>query len=179
VTDVVVRPLDATDEAALRAFFARVPEGDRTFFREDVLAPGVIEGWFSGAPGERFVACSEGDVVGYLALIPAVGWSSHVGELRVVVDPTRRRTGVGRALARHGFLRGVENGLTKLVVEVVADQESAIGLFAALGFEAEALLRDHVRDTTGEFRDLIVMAHFVEAVWEQMRTVGIDEVIAD
>jgi ribosomal protein S18 acetylase RimI-like enzyme len=102
-----------------------------------------------------------------------------VGELRVVVDPTRRRTGVGRALARHGFLRGVENGLTKLVVEVVADQESAIGLFAALGFEAEALLRDHVRDTTGEFRDLIVMAHFVEAVWEQMRTVGIDEVIAD
>ena len=177
MSDLDVRPLEVAHHEALRAFFERVPEGDRTFFREDVLAPGVIQGWSSGAPGERFVAVLGDDVVGYLALIPEVGWSSHVGELRVVVDPGRRRSGVGRALARHGFLQGLERGLTKLIVEVVADQEPTLAMFSALGFEPEALLRDHVRDAAGEFRDLIVMAHFVEAVWETMRTVGIDEAV--
>ena len=178
MTDLDVRPLAGEDHDALRAFFLRVPEGDRTFFREDVLAEGVIERWTGGAPGERFVAVRDGEVVGYLALIPGVGWSSHVGELRVVVDPTRRRTGVGRALARHGLLRGLEHGLTKLVVEVVADQEPTLAMFSALGFEAEALLRDHVRDGTGQLRDLIVMAHFVEATWDTMRTIGLDDAIS-
>jgi ribosomal protein S18 acetylase RimI-like enzyme len=177
VTEVEVRPLGAEDADALRAFFLRVPEGDRTFFREDVLAEGVIERWTAGATGERSVAVRDGDVVGYLALIGGVGWSSHVGELRVVVDPTRRRTGVGRALARHGLLSGLDRGLTKLVVEVVADQEPTLAMFSALGFEAEALLRDHVRDGTGQLRDLIVMAHFVEATWDAMRTIGLDDAL--
>jgi ribosomal protein S18 acetylase RimI-like enzyme len=178
VTEVEVRPLAGDDHDALRAFFLRVPEGDRTFFREDVLADGVIERWIGGAAGERFVAARDGDVVGYLALIAGVGWSSHVGELRVVVDPTRRRSGVGRALARAGLLHGLDRGLTKLVVEVVADQEPTLAMFSALGFEAEALLRDHVRDGSGQLRDLIVLAHFVDATWDTMRTIGLDDVVS-
>ena len=35
---VDIRPIAEPDAGALRAFFLRVPEGDRTFFREDVLA---------------------------------------------------------------------------------------------------------------------------------------------
>ena len=34
---VEFRPVGAGDAEALSAFFARVPEGDRTFFKEDVL----------------------------------------------------------------------------------------------------------------------------------------------
>ena len=156
MTEVAVRPLGGGDHEALRAFFLRVPEGDRTFFREDVLAEGVIERWTAGADGERFLAVRDGDVVGYLTLI----------------------TGVGRALARHGLLVGLDRGLTKLVVEVVADQEPTLAMFSALGFEAEALLRDHVRDGTGQLRDLIVMAHFVEATWDAMRTIGLDDALS-
>ncbi len=177
MTDPDVRPLAAGDAPALEAFFRRVPEGDRTFFREDVLAPAVIASWVAGAPGERFVAVQDADVVGYLAVIPGVGWSSHVGELRVVVDPGRRRAGVGRALARHGLLHGLEQGRAKLIVEVVADQEPTLAMFSALGFQPEALLRDHVRDGAGELRDLIVMAHFVDEVWDTMRTIGLDEAL--
>ena len=43
-----------------------------------------------------------------------------------IVDPDHRGSGIGRALARHAVLEALELGLTKLVVEVVADQESAI-----------------------------------------------------
>lgn len=172
-----IGPVRAQDESHLRAFFERVPEGDRTFFREDVLAPGVIESWLAEDPPLRYLARDGDDVVGYVAVLPGVGWSSHVGELRLVVDSTRRRQGIGKALARHGLLRGLEQGLTKLMVEVVAVQDPAIEMFNALGFEAEALLRDHVRTGDGSLQDLIVLAHFVEDTWSTAQTTGMDEVI--
>ena len=34
-----VRPLDRDDFDGLRAFFAKIPESDRTFFKDDVLDP--------------------------------------------------------------------------------------------------------------------------------------------
>ncbi|MDQ1394948.1 MAG: hypothetical protein QOG64_207 [Acidimicrobiaceae bacterium] len=174
-----VRPIAASDGDALRSFMGRVPEGDRTFFREDVLAPGVIEGWLADAANHRYIAADGDDVTGYLAIIPEVGWSSHVGELRVVVDPTRRRQGVGRALARFGLVEGMKLGLRKLVVEVVADQEPTLAMFSDIGFTPEALLRDHVRDGQGTLRDLIVMAHFADDTWAAMQTTGIDEVVEE
>jgi ribosomal protein S18 acetylase RimI-like enzyme len=178
VTETAVRPLASNDQEALRGFFRRVPEGDRTFFREDVLAPGVIESWGAEGRDARYLATDADHVVGYLAIIPEVGWSSHVGELRVVVDPARRGQGIGRALARHGLLEGLRLGLTKLIVEVVAEQDATLAMFSALGFEPEALLKGHVRDGSGTLRDLIVMAHFVDATWDAMRTVGIDDALA-
>ena len=52
----------------------------------------------------------------------------------------RLRRGLGRLLARRAVLEAVEMALTKLVVEVVADQEALIAMFRTLGFEPEALL---------------------------------------
>ena len=43
--------------------------------------------------------------------IPLHGWSSHVGEVRIVVDPDHRGRGVGQALARHAVLEALELGL--------------------------------------------------------------------
>ena len=68
--------------------------------------------------------------------------------------------------------------LAKLVVEVVVDAVPAIGMFEALGFEPEALLRDHVRDRSGELRDLVVLAHSVEGTWSGMATAGLEEALA-
>ena len=60
------------------------------------------------------------------------------------------------------MLEALELGLKKMVVEVVADQESTIAMFRSLGFEPEALLTDHVRDRAGGLRDLMILAHSVE-----------------
>ena len=114
-------------------------------------------------------------VTGYLAVRRLPGWSDHVGQIRLVVHPAHRRAGLGRTLARHALIQAVEAGLRKLVVELVADQEHAIGMFAALGFTGEALLRDHIRDRDGQLRDLVVLAHYVEETWAAMATVGLQE----
>jgi ribosomal protein S18 acetylase RimI-like enzyme len=101
------------------------------------------------------------------------GWSSHVGEVRVIVDPDARGRGIGRALARHAVLEALNLGLTKMVVEVVADQEATIAMFRSLGFDPEALLADHVRDQAGDLRDLMILSHSVEQSWASMNASGI------
>jgi L-amino acid N-acyltransferase YncA len=167
-----IRELQATDRDAVERFVARVPEGDRTFFKEDVEAPGVLDAWTR--PGTaRAVAVEDGEVIGYVAVVPLHGWSSHVGEVRVIVDPDRRGGGIGRALARRAVLDAVELELRKMVVEVIADQEPTIAMFRSLGFDPEALLTDQVRDRSGALRDLMILAHSVEAQWSSMVVAGI------
>jgi len=165
-----VRPLSPELAAPLEAFFARVPESDHNSFAEDVLSPGVVQVWLGDTRSRRACAVEGDRVVGYVAVLPLVGWSSHVGSLRVVVDPEARGKGVGRELARAGLLASLEMGLTKTVVEVVV-------MFEALGFEPEALLRDHVRDKVGALRDLVVLAHEVEDTWSAMQTAGFEDAL--
>ena len=174
-----VRQFEPSLVPAAQAFFERMPEGDRTFFKEDVLDAHAVAAWADDHRSQRLVAVADdGSVVGYVAIIPGVGWSSHVGELRLVVDPEHRRTGLGRTLARQGLLRAVQAGLGKVYVEVVADQEAAVAMFDAIGFEGEALLRGHVRDRTGELRDLLVLSHAMDDNRSLFATTGIDDALS-
>ena len=168
---------DIAKTAEQSADFRRVPESDHNSFAEDVLRPGVVESWLSETRPQRAVAVDGDQVVGYVALLPLHGWSAHVGSLRVVTDPEVRGKGVGRALSRYGLVQGLELGLSKIVVEVVVDAVPAIGMFEALGFEPEALLRDHVRDKSGELHDLVVLAHLVEGTWSGMATAGLEDAL--
>ena len=167
-----IRAIQTDDRDAMERFLRRIPEGDRTFFKENVDNPEVVDAWVR--PGAaRSVAIDADDVIGYVAVVPLQGWSSHVGEVRVIVDPDRRGRGIGRALARHAVLQALDLGLTKMVVEVVADQEPTIAMFRSYGFDPEALLKDHVRDAAGELRDLMILAYAVEDSHAAMSAVGI------
>ena len=156
-----IRPIEAGDAPALSSFFERIPESDRTFLKEDVGDPRVLGDWVQPGTG-RTIAVDDGEVVGSVEVRRLVGWSSHVGEVRLVVDPDHRGRGIGRRLARQALLDAVEMGLKKLVVEVIADQGALIAMFRGMGFEPEALLTDHVRDRSGQMRDLIVLANSVD-----------------
>jgi L-amino acid N-acyltransferase YncA len=173
---MTIRRLEAQDAPSLDRFLARIPEGDRTFFKENVDDPEVRAGWYRMST-PPLLAVEGGTVIGFLALVPLQGWSSHVAEVRVIVDPDRRGQGVGRALARSAVLEALELGLTKMMVEVVADQEPAIGMFRSLGFVPEALLTDHVRDHSGQLRDLMVLSHSVEESWGALLAAGIPEAL--
>jgi L-amino acid N-acyltransferase YncA len=167
-----IRQLEEHDEPAVEGFIARIPEGDRTFFKEDVADPEVVHAW--ARPGAaRALAVEDGAVIGSAAVVPLHGWSSHVGEVRVIVDPGHRGKGVGRALAQRAILDALELGLTKMVVEVIAEQESTVSMFRSLGFDPEALLVDHVRDRSGELRDLMVLALAVDDAAASLQAAGV------
>ena len=184
-----VVPLQAAHCDALLQFFRALPEADRTFIKEDVTDPETVRAMASaGSSGEgrgrRWVSLGEdgggedgAGVTGYVAVLPLAGWSDHVGEIRLVVSPASRGSGLGRELARHALVQAVEAGLTKLIVEVVADQGPALALFTGLGFSGEALLQDQIRDRDGRLRDLMVLAHHVGSTWAGMSAVGLTEAL--
>ncbi len=173
-----LRPPTYEDIDALLAFFLRVPEGERTFFKERAVDRETVAAWVApDARGRRAIALDGDVVVGQVAVIPLPGWADHVGELRLIVDPARRGEGIGRLLARRAVLEAVALGVRKLVVEVVAEQDGTVAMFEALGFRAEGLLQEHVRDRDGNLQDLIVLAHSLEQQSALMTAIGIDEAL--
>ena len=89
----------------------RLPEHDLMFLGRDLRHPAVVEAWLA-AIGEgwidSFVAedSDSGELLGTAALVrDPLGWSAHVGEVRLLVSRSKRRAGSGSRLAG-GDLRG-------------------------------------------------------------------------
>lgn len=172
-------PTSEVSSDQLSEFFARIPDGEQAFLKEDVRDPATIAAWRRPGEARREAAIDQaGTIVGVVSVIPELGWSDHVGQVLLLVDPAYRGKGIGRELARAALTQALELSLSKIIVEVVADQQPAINMFTALGFDPEALLRSHVRDRNGDFHDLIVLAHTVEENWQAFGAVGIDDEIA-
>jgi ribosomal protein S18 acetylase RimI-like enzyme len=179
--NVDVHELSPEDVGALHEFFADVPAEDRTFFKQDVTDPGVAEGWVRDQANQRCVrrlaVDDEGRIVAFAALLPGVEGSSHVAEMVLVVAGRARRQGLGRALARRMLIEAIEHGFKKLTVETAADNIAAVEMFQKIGFEPEALLRDHLYGRDGQLHDIIILAHSVEENWSSMLAGGLEEAV--
>jgi ribosomal protein S18 acetylase RimI-like enzyme len=168
-----LRRFTPDDAEMVTRFLQQLPEGDLTFFKEDV-EPETVGRWSANDRVPRWlVVGSDGEPQAMLAIVPGALWSSHVGELRLVVGQDYRRRGLGRRLARYGLAEAVRLGLSKVVVEVVADKDGDINMFTSIGFEPEALLRDHIRDREGTVRDLVLLSHEVAARSASMDVIGL------
>ncbi|MEG3174675.1 GNAT family N-acetyltransferase [Sphingomonas sp. RB3P16] len=158
-----IRRFEAKDQAAMQAFAEGLPEHDLLFLGRDLRHPRVIAAWVE-AIGEGWidslVAEDGGKFVGTAALVrDPLGWSAHVGEVRLLVSTTKRGAGLGRDLLEGLYSIALERKLEKLVAQMTPDQIGSVMLFESLGFRAEALLRDQVRDRAGSTYDLAVLSH--------------------
>jgi ribosomal protein S18 acetylase RimI-like enzyme len=171
-----ISPLEVPQLPALRLFLDLLPETiSRSSRRTSATRPWPSGGSTTRAGAAIGLQCRDGHVVALALVIPLLGWSSHVGELRLVVEPQARGRGLGRVMARHALREAVGMGLTKLVVEVVAEQEGAVRMFDDLGFRGEALLSSYIRDRSGQLRDLLVLAHDVSDEWSAIASLGIPD----
>src|ERR1700750_1868715 len=174
---VALRVMGANDEAAVLAFAQQLPTHDLLFLPRNISEPKVLSAWVKEI--ERgaitsLLAIRDGTVVGCGTLVrDPHSWSPHVGEIRNVVSTDVRGQGVGRVLTQETFATALEAGLEKLVVQMTVDQVGAIAIFEGLGFKAEALLRDHVKDLAGRKHDIVVLGHNVAQVAAQMEAYGL------
>jgi RimJ/RimL family protein N-acetyltransferase len=175
--DIEFRMMGPADEAAVLAFAQALPAHDLLFLPRNISEPRVLSAWVKEI--ERgaitsLLAVNDGKVVGCGTLVRDLhSWSPHVGEIRMVVSLDVRGQGVGRALSQETFALALGAGLEKFSVQMTIDQRGAIALFESLGFKAEALLRDHVRDVDGKKHDIVVLGHNVAQVRAQMEAYGL------
>ena len=181
-SDVTLRLLARFDRETFLQFTQGLPEHDLLFLRIYITDPDVVDVWLDNVDLERIItviAEREGRIYGYGSLHMAnARWSEHVGELRVLIDESMRGKGLGRALTDTIFAQALERGIEKMVAQMTIDQKGAIATFEELGFKAEALLRDHVKDRNGEKHDLLVYSHDVRAFQSQMDAYGVSEAAA-
>ncbi|QLC22736.1 GNAT family N-acetyltransferase [Parasphingopyxis sp. CP4] len=177
--EISLRPMTADDKAGLLSFAKALPPHDLLFLTRDITKRGVVDAWIaqtdSGAI-ETLVAEQDGRIVGCSALITdPLSWSPHLGELRVLVDPSVRKHGLGRVLIEQCFAKALDKGLKKLTAQMTVDQKGAITLFEELGFRGEALLRDHVRDADEALHDIVILACDVEQAAGRLEAYGMAE----
>ena len=175
--DIEFRLMASADEAAVLDFARKLPTHDLLFLPRNISQPKVLSAWVNEIERGQITSllAVKGDaVVGCGTVVrDPYSWSPHVGEIRMVVSQDVRGQGVGRALSQETFALALEGGLEKLSVQMTVDQQAAIALFEGLGFKAEALLRDHVRDAAGQKHDIVVLGHNVAQVRAQMEAYGL------
>lgn len=179
-TDVIVRAMTAEDVPAVLRFARGLPVHDLLFLRRDIRSEKVLRAWveqIAAGTIRSLLAVSGEEVLGCAALVrDTLSWSPHVVEMRVLVSPGARGAGLGRRLAEDAFTRAVEDGAEKIVVHITPDQSAAIALFEEMGFRAEAMLHDHVRDADGTTHDLAILSLNVARQGAQHRAFGMGAV---
>ncbi len=115
-------------------------EAQHACFGPEAWTPGMVREEFDRPGGVQWVAEDDAGLAGF-----AFGWLV-VGELHVLhvgTLPSRRRGGVGRALL--GALLATP-GVDVCWLEVRADNDAAIGLYAAEGFATLATRKRYYSD---------------------------------
>jgi L-amino acid N-acyltransferase YncA len=159
---ITIRRFRSGDADAMLRFGRALPEHDLLFLSRDIKHPKVVEAWVQAIESgeiDSFVAEDGDAIVATCALVrDPLGWSAHVGEVRLLVAPQLRGQGVGRRLLDEMMRAAESHQLAKLVARMTPDQRGAIALFEESGFRGEALLRDHVRDREGRLHDLAILS---------------------
>ncbi|TXJ13008.1 MAG: GNAT family N-acetyltransferase [Afipia sp.] len=179
--EIEFRHMTAADEAAVLAFAQKLPVHDLLFIPRNISEPKVLSAWIKEIDRGGLVsllAIKDGAVVGCGTIVrDLLSWSPHVGEIRMVVSKDVRGLGVGRALSQETFALALGSGLEKIVAQMTVDQTGAIALFESLGFKAEALLHDQVRDLAGKTHDIVMLGHNVSKVRAQLEAYGVPEAV--
>ena len=153
---MLVRPLDPTDYPAVAAVFAEgIATGRATF---ETTVPSWQEWDAAHLPGHRFVAEEDGDLLGWIAVVPYSRRAVYrgVGEESVYVAERARGRGVGRALLETVVASARAGGLWTLQAGIFPENVASLELHRRLGFR-EVGVRDRIGQLDGQWRDVVLL----------------------
>lgn len=173
-----IRQLKENDGPAIMKFAATLPPHDLLYMRRDITRKEGVSRWLSGIAQGRIHSIaaenSGGEMVGYSTIHQDdLDWTQHVADLRVALATTERGSGLGRLLIREAFNIALSLGVRRVTAHMTPDQIPSRNLFQELGFQNEALLKDHVQDRDGNLHDLLIMAVNVDTFLATREAYGV------
>lgn len=176
---LTLRPMTAADGDAMLAFAQALPPHDLLFLRRDITRPEVVSQWITdlGNGLTTVLAVEAEGIRGYATVDQSLrmSWTAHLAELRVLVSEDFRARGLGRVLTEEAFRLAMAMGVEKMIAQMTLDQDGAIEMFRRMGFQPEALLKDHVKDRDGKKYDLVMMTHDVATFAARASALGLGE----
>ena len=156
-----IRPLGPDDVEKSLAFFEALDPEERRYLRRDVTRREVVVGRIrenDSAEAERLVGTYDDEIVADGSFErERFCWGEKIGQIRLLVAPQFRRTGLGTALARILYVIAHQHNVDRINVRMLRPQAAAREIFRRLGFREEYVLPDHVRDLDGNLQDMILM----------------------
>lgn len=156
-----LRLLASNDGNSLLDFGRRQPHEDLLFQERDITNVADIGDWIHESEAGRIrtvVAEENQQIIGYATIERGrLRWTRHVAEIRVMVDVSARRLGLGHILLGLAFEGALSDDVAKIIAQMTPDQIGARKIFERLGFVEDAVLTRHVASADGEFHDLVVM----------------------
>jgi RimJ/RimL family protein N-acetyltransferase len=158
---IEIRPIEAGDVERSLAFFAALGSEERKYLRRDVTKRDVIQARINEALShsvDRIVALHEDRIVADGSLEPErYQWADGVAQIRIIVAPDFRRTGLGMRVVRELYVLAHQRGVGRINARMMAPQGAARAIFRKLGFHEEFVIPKHLKDREGNWQDLIVM----------------------
>jgi L-amino acid N-acyltransferase YncA len=132
-----------------------IATGDATF---ETTVP-TWEDWDAAhLPEHRFVAEIDGEVAGWIAVVPYSSRAAYrgVGEESVYVAERARGRGVGRALLEQLIESARDGGLWTLQAGVFPENRGSLALHRSLGFR-EVGVRERIGQLHDTWRDVVLL----------------------
>jgi GNAT superfamily N-acetyltransferase len=156
-----LRPLHKADEKDFHQLFLGIPEPERMFIKHRVMDIKVIRDWCHNIDyGHNLpmVGLLGGKITGVATLHQQLGgWKRQIGRVSVSVHPDFRGRGLARALIAEILDIARRAGLERVEAEFIGEQETAMKMFALLGFGQLMRLQDYVKDMQAISHDYILM----------------------
>ena len=131
------------------------------FIKHRVTEPQVIRDWCRNIDLGRnlpLLALKNSDIIGVATLHQQLGgWKRHIGRVSVLIHPRHRGIGVARALVGEIIDIARHVGLEKVEAEFIGEQESALKMFALLGFSNLLRLEKYVKDMQANTHDYVLL----------------------
>jgi len=157
----LLRPLKASDELSFHEFFLAVPTNERIIIKHKVTEIEVIHDWCQNIDLHRnlpLLALHDGQIIAAATLHQHLGgWKRHIGRVSVLVHPQFRGRGLARTMVSEIVELSRHIGLKKVEAEFIGEQETAIKMFALLGFSTLTRLEDYVKDMENNNHDYVLM----------------------
>lgn len=171
---LLIRPMSAGDVEGLLDYFLGLAEEDRFFLKEDVTSREVVENWATALDYDRalpLLALENDRIVADAVLLRHRGNArSHVGEIRITVDPAHRTRGLGTAMMRELVEIAYDAELEFVLFELVSDaQEQAIQAAKALGALEAGRIEGAALDLQGHHHDVVFLKLLLGKWWEWSR----------
>jgi RimJ/RimL family protein N-acetyltransferase len=159
-TRLLLRPLASDDKKALVDLFARATVEDLKYFRDDAADAAVVESWVDNLNLQSvypLVAVVGDMIVGDATLHFRERHHRHLAWVRIFLDRSYRRRGIGTLMLRSLIEIARTVGLQQLYIEVVSTQHNVIKALLDMGFQHEVTLHDYFMTSTGETLDMAVL----------------------
>jgi L-amino acid N-acyltransferase YncA len=166
---VTFRYMCAEDKERFRSFIRSLPAKDNYYLLVDVRSDQAIDRWAQEVEcGHTLgvVAFSGEEMIGYCSVeTNELPWLRHTGEIRMSTALAFRGLGIGRLLANEVFAIARAKGLEKIWSRMAAGQTASQNVFESLGFHAEAVLSDFVKNKDGLTEDLVIVSYDAGQPW--------------